>query len=247
MSRPCHFFNTAAGCNRGNQCKFAHSSPSPSARPLSPSTSDATAPPQRTPRSSGNKHYPPGVCKYFWEQGRCTREFNCRHAHIQRADGPSTPTPAAPSPLPDNMARSGTVSQRNTPFLMEQVLSKMSGGGIDGFFPHDSSSLSPSEAHNNLKLYLADNFRFKSTFEVYGFLRPLNSATASNAGWVRHAMFIVAKYVKNVLNRLPDRRRWSSKSRMVTTIWIIDDANSTLASSSFCKPWPLYVMIRTFL
>jgi hypothetical protein len=87
----------------------------------------------------------------------------------------------------------------------------MSGSGTDGFFSQDpSSDLSPSEAHNALKRYLSDFFRFKHTFEVYAFLRPLNSATASNAGWVRHAIFFVV--ATNVLICLPDPGGWSSKS-----------------------------------
>ncbi|KAI9460070.1 hypothetical protein HD554DRAFT_1598519 [Boletus coccyginus] len=214
MPRPCHFFNTPAGCNRGNQCKFAHSSPSNSARPLSPSPSDVSAPPQRTPRPSGNGNHPPGVCKYFWEQGRCTRELNCRYVHTQKADGPSTPTPAAPSSLSDDMARSSTVSQRNTPFLMEHALSKMSGSGTDVFFPHDSSSLSPSEAHNNLKLYLADNFRFESTFQVYTFLKVLNSATASNAGWTQEdgQLLLQTMASQNGLHRLTSIILWPQVS-----------------------------------
>jgi len=210
MSRsPCRFFNTPAGCNRGNQCKFLHSSPGDGTRSLSPSTPDGPAAPQRTPRPSGNGNPPPGVCRYFWEQGRCTREFNCHYAHTQRADR-LTPSPASTSSGP--MLRSATVLQRITPFLTEQGLSKMSGSGTDGFFSLDSSSsLSPSEAHNTLKRFLSDNFKFKSTFEVYAFLKPLNSATASNVFWVGHAMFVVAI---NVLNCLTDARRWTSKSWM---------------------------------
>ena len=184
MSRPCRFFNTSAGCNRGNQCKFAHSSPNVSTRPATP---DNSAPPQSTSRPSGTGNPPPGVCKYFWEQGRCKREFNCHFAHTQKADR-TTPAPASTSS--STTSRSATVMQRVAPFLTEQGLSKMSGSGTDGFFsPDPSSVLSPSEAHNALKRYLSDYFRFKHTFEVYAFLKPLNSATASNAGWVRHAIF----------------------------------------------------------
>jgi hypothetical protein len=67
------------------------------------------------------------------------------------------------------------------PFLTEAGLAKIGGSGTDGFFsPDPSSTLSPTEAHNALKRYLSDNFRFKSTFEIYAFMKPLNSASASN-------------------------------------------------------------------
>lgn len=183
MSRlPCRFFNTPAGCNRGNQCKFAHSppnNPTDNTRPLSPNSS---GPPQSASRPSGTGNPPPGVCRYFWEQGRCKREFNCRYAHTQKATN-SSPSPSQAAPT---VTRSTAVLQRVAPFLTEQGLSKMSGSGTDGFFSQDPSSLSPSEAHNALKRYLFDAFRFKNTFEVYAFLKPLSSATASNANWVCH-------------------------------------------------------------
>ena len=184
MSRPpCHFHNTPAGCNRGNQCKFAHSASNQSSprnsRPASPSTPDSARPPQNISRPSGaGKPVQPGVCRYYWEQGRCNREFGCRYKHVQKADTGTNASPAA-SPF-----QSPAVLQRVAPFLTEQGLSKMSGGGTDGFFSQDLSTLSPTEAHNALKRFLSDFFRFKSTFEVYAFLQPLNSATASNLAWV---------------------------------------------------------------
>lgn len=192
MSRPCRFFNTPAGCNRGSQCKFVHAIPqnaAAGARPLSPSSaSDASAgpPPQRPahPGSAGNPP-PPGVCRFFWEQGRCNREFNCRYRHSQRVDAPTTPPPP---PVAPPVARSAAL-QRVAPFLTEQGLAKMSGSGTDGFFsPDPDAALSPSEAHNALKRYLSDYFRFKSTPEMYAFVKPLNNATAANANWVCRAL-----------------------------------------------------------
>ena len=211
MSRPpCRFFSTPAGCHRGNQCKFAHLSPNDTTRSRSPSTPDNAVPPQSTSRPSGTGNPPPGVCRYFWEQGQCKREFNCHYAHTQKADRTTpVPVPAPTTTSSGTMSRSATVLQRVAPFLTEQGLSKMSGSGTDGFFSQDpSSDLSPSEAHNTLKRYLSDFFRFKHTFEVYAFLRSLNSATASNAGWVRHVVFCCRE---ERTESLPDPRRWSSK------------------------------------
>ncbi|KAG8218138.1 hypothetical protein J3R82DRAFT_3675 [Butyriboletus roseoflavus] len=214
MSRPlCHFFNTPAGCYRGNQCKFAHSpastnnQTSESARPLSPSTRDSSRSrsPQNASRPGGAGKPPqPGVCKYYWEKGRCNREFGCRYKHVQQTDNANPPR----APTPTNVAQP-TVLQRVAPFLTEQGLSKMSGSGTDGFFSQDSVPLSPSEAHNTLKKYLSDFFRFKITFEIYAFLRPLNSASASNASWVRHAIVCLSRrmLLKLLFSRLKKKAR----------------------------------------
>ena len=184
MSRPsCRFFNTPTGCNRGNQCKFAHSPLNDTAR-LSQSTPPSdhrAAVPRNSTSPGGNGNSPPGVCSFFWENGRCRREFSCRYKHIQKANESTLGPPSTSA----TTTRSATVLQRVAPFLTEQGLSKMSGSGTDGFFSQDlSSSLSPTEAHNALKHFLYDNYRFQNAFHIYAFLKPLNSATASNAGWV---------------------------------------------------------------
>ncbi|KAN0098042.1 AAA domain containing protein [Tylopilus felleus] len=142
---PCRFFNTPSGCGKGSQCPFVHSSPNDTTR--SP-TFDDVAPPQSAYRPSGNGNPPPGVCKHFWDTGRCKWEFNCRYKHTQQA-GNTTPSPAT-SPSTTAQSTSESVSKRVAPFLTEQGLSKMSGSGTDGFFAQDDS-LSPSEAHNTLK------------------------------------------------------------------------------------------------
>lgn len=204
MSRPpCRFFGTPAGCNRGNQCKFAHSPPTGNnatdTKILStPGSSDG--PPQTYSESSrpgGAGNPPPGVCWYFWEHGRCKKEFNCRRSHTQpqKTDITNSSTSSsAPTTVPGPVTPSTAVLQRIAPFLTEQGLSKMSGSATDGFFSQDpSTSLSPIEAHNALKRFLYDTFRFKTTFEMYAFLKPLNSATASNANWVCLVAFIVAE------------------------------------------------------
>ncbi|KAH0839427.1 hypothetical protein J3R83DRAFT_202 [Lanmaoa asiatica] len=204
MSPPlCRFVNTPRGCHRGNQCNFSHPQPnqgSDSARPLSPPPApNSSRQPQSTSHPSGSGNPPPGVCKFFWEQGRCKREFNCHYKHTQKADNINS----SPASTSTGTMRSTTVLQRVAPFLTEEGLSKMSGSGTDGFFSEDPSSFSPSEAHNALKRFLSDVFRFKSTFEVYAFVKPLNSATASNAGW------------QNGLHRMIDIIRWPRVSANV--------------------------------
>lgn len=60
----------------------------------------------------------------------------------------------------------------------------MSAGRAGGFLPQDTSnSLSPVEAHNLLQGFLFDNYKFRTTFQVYVFLTPLKSANSSNSKW----------------------------------------------------------------
>jgi len=71
------------------------------------------------------------------------------------------------------------------PFLTENGLAKINGNATDGFFAEtEASSLSPTDAHRYLKRFLAESFKFKSSFEVYAFLTPLCSANSSNPLWV---------------------------------------------------------------
>ncbi|KAG6369977.1 hypothetical protein JVT61DRAFT_12613 [Boletus reticuloceps] len=84
------------------------------------------------------------------------------------------------------------------------------------------------QSHNALKRFLLDDYRFKETYHVYAFLKPLNSATSSNAGWVCSAMPVVNQVLihtqedgqlllqtmssQNGLRRLIDIIRWPQVS-----------------------------------
>ena len=46
-------------------------------------------------------------------------------------------------------------------------------------------TLRPSEAHNHLKLYLANNFVFRDATNVEGFSRIFASVNSRNGAWVR--------------------------------------------------------------
>ncbi|KAL4078405.1 hypothetical protein V8B97DRAFT_1937181 [Scleroderma yunnanense] len=166
---PCRFFSLPGGCRRGNQCHFAHD--------VSPAPSDAGT------TTASNRPLPPkGVCRFYWEQGRCAREFDCRYRHETGPDVPKRPaTPSAQRPVASPLQK-----ERLAPFLTEQGLSRLNGGGTDGFLYQDASnSLSPVEAHNALQRFLFDKFRFQNAFQVYAFLAPLTSANSSNSKWTQ--------------------------------------------------------------
>ena len=188
MSRaPCRFYNSPSGCHRGTSCTFSHTpNPEPRGgdrRPSSPSVSSDTSPsrrggqrPQRPTSPSGPP--PPGVCRFFWETGRCFREFDCRYEHRSRQGHAGS---QSPQPLGIPTAAQEFIA----PFLTEKGLAKLMGGGTDGYFPHDSTmSLTPTEAQSRLRRFLRDDFRFKIANEIYGFLSVLSSANAQNISWV---------------------------------------------------------------
>lgn len=180
--RPCNFWNTPAGCRRGNACKFAHSTPgSSSGAPVSPPVRSPPRPnpvsPNRvTSQDPASPQCPAGVCREFWTTGQCKKEFSCRFRHTRppSLDNTERPNPALASGI-DAIA----------PFLSENGLAKMMGSGTDGFYPLNASSThSPTAVHNSLGRFLRDNFRFNATFDIYAFLVLLTSASATDPAWV---------------------------------------------------------------
>ncbi|KAG2361405.1 hypothetical protein BDR07DRAFT_1472123 [Suillus spraguei] len=185
----CIYYNSPGGCRRGASCTFEHL---PSAqrrggdgRPSSPGVSSDGSPSRRgaqSPQHQTSPSGPPprGVCRFFWETGRCFREFGCRGAHTlpQGQDGRRSPQPF---PIPTQAAQAFIA-----PFLTEKGLSKLVGGGTDGYFPQDATtSLTPSETHSRLRRFFREDFRFKTAPEIYGFLILLSSANLQNGSWTQ--------------------------------------------------------------
>lgn len=87
------------------------------------------------------------------------------------------------------------------PFLTEQGLAKLNSNATDGFFAGSKTSLlSPTEAHDRLKRFLFDNFKFKTSFDVYAFLVPLTSANSTNTLWVSPTLLVSNVASLKVLN-----------------------------------------------
>jgi hypothetical protein len=195
MSRgSCKFYNSPRGCHRGTSCYFSHTRNTDSragdGRPSSPSVasdgSSSRHDAQRPQRPTSPASPPPrGVCRVFWETGRCYREFDCRFEHRSRQsqDGMQSPQSLR---IPTQAAQ-----EFIAPFLTEKGLAKLVGGGTDGYFPLDTTtSMSPTDTQNHLRRFLRDNFRFKTAHEIYGFLVPLSSANNQNSLWVGFTTFM---------------------------------------------------------
>lgn len=179
MSRKhCVFFNTSGGCRNGSQCTFLHNTTGQ--RPSSPTPLLSSIPP-RSNSALPSANAPPGVCNFYWVSGTCKREFACRFRHTRSSPAENTGLRTQGTPQ--------TSLEALAPFLTEDGLARVTGTGTgtgtDVFFSADSSKdLSPTEAHNGLKRYLFDSYRFKTTFDIYAFLKPLSSAHTANTSWV---------------------------------------------------------------
>lgn len=167
---PCRFFNGRGGCRQGRNCKFSHDTRSGTVSPALSSSSNSN------PTRIREVNAPPGVCKFFWSSGKCRLEFGCRFRH----------TSSTESRLPGQRAMAVPTQPVATlaPFLNEGGLARITGRGTDIFFSNPDKSMTPNEAHNHLRRFLFDQFRFAKTFDVYAFVTPLNSAHTSNNSWV---------------------------------------------------------------
>ncbi|KDR70088.1 hypothetical protein GALMADRAFT_255486 [Galerina marginata CBS 339.88] len=183
-TQPCRFHRAPGGCRYGKNCKFAHISPNSAPSVNSPGSPGPSAHPQSNrphPTPTTPSSVPSGACRFYWTQGNCKREFECRFRHI---------TPQAEQETPHSPPRfsfaSDAAREIVAPFLTENGLAKINGTATDGFFAaNEATSLSPTDAHSRLKRFFLDNFKFKSSFEIYGFLTPLGSANSSNKLWTQ--------------------------------------------------------------
>jgi hypothetical protein len=189
MSRkPCSFINRPGGCREGNRCRFAHTSNQ--SRPDStPPVSSASQRNRQSPQTHTLHAGPPaavphGVCRSYWTTGHCNFGFSCRYKH-EHGSPSSTSTTTPFQDQPQNMTRASaaaSIAPSVAPFLTEDGLTKLDGTATDGFF--SPGQLSPDETHNSIKRFLYDDYRFRITFDVYGFLAALYNASAANASWV---------------------------------------------------------------
>jgi hypothetical protein len=180
MAPQCRFYQ-AGNCRFGDKCKNSHIRAGEPSRSSSPSTSAPPSSGNRPPKPpnlpEASSPLPSGVCSSYWKTGGCRFEFDCKYKHIRCDDDPKV-TPQRPQ---FNLAGNDAIA----PFLTEQGLAKINGIATDGFFGDgESTSLSPTDAHNRFKRFLSDTFRFKTSFEVYSFLVPLSSASCHNPLWV---------------------------------------------------------------
>ncbi|TFY64195.1 hypothetical protein EVJ58_g2786 [Rhodofomes roseus] len=158
----------------------------------------AISPPQEdvgsaTARQNVAAGAPYRVCNYYWTTGNCSRGFECSFKHER---SPATASAAAPA----------TEEQDEDPDIFS-VEGLAAGNGVTR---DEGYSLTPSDAHNHLKNFLADNFRFDNASRVQGFVRILASINDRNKAWNSESAqaFLDAVVNGNALLRIGDVLRF---------------------------------------
>ncbi|KAH9170429.1 hypothetical protein EDB89DRAFT_1304426 [Lactarius sanguifluus] len=114
---------------------------------------------------------PRGICSFYWSTGACDRSFDCTFKHEANFQVLGTSSVSA------------TDTEDQSPdFFSLEGLATNNGSEVD--IQH---TLCPNEVHNLLKLYLADNYTFRTWFRgannVEGFSRIFASVNSRNKAW----------------------------------------------------------------
>ncbi|KAI0316337.1 hypothetical protein OF83DRAFT_1127452 [Amylostereum chailletii] len=107
---------------------------------------------------------PPGVCRYFWSSGACSRGFSCYYQHTLNATLPQPPIADVDSPPIDFFSTAGLAVSNGSIFDAQ-------------------NTLQPMEAHNHIKAFLHDKYKFASASRVEGFARIFASINDRNKAW----------------------------------------------------------------
>lgn len=112
---------------------------------------------------------PRGICNFYWSNGTCDRFFDCTFKHE-----------AKPQALGTSSVSATETEDQLPEFFSREGLAMNNGSDVDS-----RHTLRPNEAHNHLKLYLANNFIFRDANNVEGFSRIFASVNSRNKAWVR--------------------------------------------------------------
>lgn len=170
--KQCKFFNSSAGCHRGEYCRFVHTIGTTSP-PVSPLSQTRTRIPQ-SHRYPGNPSadIPRNTCLFFWTTGACARGFECTYQHTKPANDASAQNQTAEITAVDGG---------------DSVIDFFSSEGLaisTGSLHEDRYNLNPSEVHNYLKEFLRDTYSFDTATQAQKFVRVLASVNDRNKSWV---------------------------------------------------------------
>ncbi|KAJ7593987.1 hypothetical protein C8J56DRAFT_1043774 [Mycena floridula] len=173
--RVCDFFNKPGGCNKGENCRFSHQPGSGQQR-----RSQQTGSNSQRPSPANISDVPRGSCIAYWTKGHCFKGFNCKYRHEQPGQT-SSPASSPSSSTRPSISSTPIGGSSISPFLTQEGLAKLAGSGTDAFFP--SNSRSPTETHSALKRFLQDDFRFRTTLDIYTFSSLIAGSATTNTSW----------------------------------------------------------------
>ncbi|KAI0765957.1 hypothetical protein BD413DRAFT_606098 [Trametes elegans] len=182
----CRLYRSPQGCRFGSRCKFSHDrapSLTPQAsvlRQSSPasglgvrgSSRPPPSRPQDTPPRAPQSGVPHNVCQFFWTSGTCAKGFDCAFRHDKRPQLPGSP--------PNTDTNTSQDEEESTAIDFFTLEGMAVGSGYDVQGQH---SLNPSEVHNYLKGFTADNYRLEHASRAQGFVRILASVHDGNKSW----------------------------------------------------------------
>jgi hypothetical protein len=112
---------------------------------------------------------PRDICNTYWSTGSCKNGFECRFRHDLNLNSHTSQsvssTSATDSHVPDFFSAEGLAFNNNS-------------------LRNEHHNLKPSEAHNHLRPFLTDEFPFRSSAQVDGFVRIFASVNERNKSWV---------------------------------------------------------------
>ena len=112
---------------------------------------------------------PGGICAFYWSTGSCDRSFECTFKHEAKS-----------SVLGTSVVSAAETEDQSPDFFSREGLAMNNGSVVDS-----QHTLRPNEAHNHLRLYLANNFVFRDANNIEGFSRIFASVNSRNKAWVR--------------------------------------------------------------
>ncbi|CAE7112462.1 unnamed protein product [Rhizoctonia solani] len=134
-------------------------------------------------------------------RGGCKFGSRCDYSHaITPAEGDATPL------------------QRREPQTTTHVSVENAPGLSNDQFSAVETNLTPGQTFNSLKIYIEDSFKFKTSEQVYHFLKLLTSANSQNSSWTaRDGQLHLHQLVKgNGIIRLADAIRFPKE---INRVW----------------------------
>ncbi|KIO21374.1 hypothetical protein M407DRAFT_80478 [Tulasnella calospora MUT 4182] len=130
---------------------------------------------------------PPNACRAFWTEGTCDNGFSCRFRHVKAG---ASSREQDPPPPPRAALNNDDVAYASNPYT----------GALPG------AGLTPTQAHNRIRLYLNPNYDFRSSEDYYSFVSILQSANSENHTWVclSTSLFVVWRPAGNGIRRIQD-------------------------------------------